>query len=64
MSLFGAEPMGRPPLESETFLPGLDGTSRDVFGSFLRMMMKINPAERPTPEELVEHAWLDMKSQW
>lgn len=59
-----AEPMGRPPLESETFLPGLNPATRDVFGSFLGAMMKIDPAERPTPEELVEHPWLDPKSRW
>ncbi|KAJ0119650.1 serine/threonine protein kinase [Diaporthe amygdali] len=59
-----AEPMGRPPLESEAFLPGLNQTSKEVFGSFLRAMMKINPDERPTPEELVQHRWLDPKSRW
>lgn len=59
-----AEPMGRPPLESEAFLPGLDQTSKDIFGSFLRAMMKINPVDRPTPEELVQHPWLDPKVRW
>lgn len=59
-----AEPMGRPPLESEAFLPGLDQNSKEIFGSFLRSMMKINPAERPTPEELVQLPWLDPKSRW
>lgn len=59
-----AEPMDRPPLQSEAFLPGLDQSTKDVFGSFLRAMMAINPAERPTPEELVKHPWLDPKSQW
>lgn len=59
-----AEPMERPPLESETFLPGLDPATRDVFGSFLKAMMKIDPAERPTPEKLVEHPWLDPKCRW
>lgn len=58
------EPMGRPPLESEAFLPGLDQTSKDVFGSFLRAMMKINPGDRPKPEELVQHPWLDPKVRW
>ncbi|KAL1856846.1 hypothetical protein Daus18300_010609 [Diaporthe australafricana] len=56
-----SEPMGRPPLESETFLPGLDQTTRDVFASFLRAMMEIDPAERPTPEELASHPWVDPK---
>ncbi|POS76289.1 serine/threonine protein kinase [Diaporthe helianthi] len=58
------EPMGRPPLESETFLPGLDQTTRDVFGSFLRAMMKIDPGERPIPGELVQQPWLDPKCRW
>lgn len=59
-----AEPMGRPPIESETFLPGLTQTTREVFGSFLRAVMKIDPAERPIPEELVKYAWLDPKRHW
>lgn len=59
-----AGPLGRPPLESEEFLSGLDQTSKEVFVSFLRAMMKINPAERPTPEELVQHPWLDPKLRW
>jgi len=26
--------------------------------------MRIDPTERPTPEELVKHPWLDPKSRW
>lgn len=59
-----AEPMDSPPLESEEYLPGLEQTSREAFASFLRAMMKIDPAERPTPEELVKHPWLDPKRKW
>lgn len=59
-----AGPWGRPPLESEEFLSGLDQTSREVFASFLRAMMKIDPAERPKPEELVQHPWLDPRVRW
>lgn len=59
-----AKPMGRPPLESDVILPGLDQATRDVFVSFLRAIMKINPAERPIPEELAKHPWLDPKVRW
>lgn len=59
-----AGPWSRPPLESEEFLSGLDQTSREVFASFLRAMMKIDPAERPTPEDLVQHLWLDPEVRW
>lgn len=55
------DPMERPPLESAVFLPDLDPETRDVFASFLRFMMKINPADRPTPDDMVEHPWLTPK---
>lgn len=51
-------PVGSPPVESEAFLPNLDPETREVFASFLRYIMKINPADRPTPDEMVEHPWL------
>lgn len=48
-----------PPLASEDYMPGLDDQeARDLFESFLRTMMKINPAERPSAEELVKHPWI------
>jgi serine/threonine-protein kinase SRPK3 len=52
------DPMDRPPLESDVFLPDLDPETREVFASFLRFVMKINPADRPTPDDMVEHPWL------
>ncbi|KAK4220682.1 serine/threonine protein kinase [Podospora fimiseda] len=55
------EPFDRPPLESDLFLPNLDPETREVFASFLRFVMKINPEERPTPDEMVEHPWLTPK---
>ncbi|KAK4450341.1 kinase-like domain-containing protein [Podospora aff. communis PSN243] len=54
------DPMDRPPLESDVFLPDLDPETREVFASFLRFVMKINPADRPTPDDMVEHPWLTL----
>ncbi|KAI8946735.1 serine/threonine protein kinase [Xylaria longipes] len=51
-------PMGRPPLDSEAFVPGLDEDARERFVSFLRAMMKINPAERLSAEDYLRHPWL------
>ncbi|KAK5654563.1 hypothetical protein OQA88_7192 [Cercophora sp. LCS_1] len=56
-----SEPFGRQPLESEVFLPGLDQEVRESFGSLLRGMMNLNPAERPTAEDLVKHPWIGVK---
>ncbi|KAK4167814.1 serine/threonine protein kinase [Cladorrhinum sp. PSN259] len=56
-----ADPLERPALESAMFLPDLDPETREVFASFLRFMMKINPADRPTAEKLAEHPWLTPK---
>lgn len=53
-----ADPLERPPLESDVFLPDLEPETKEVFASFLRFMMRINPADRPTPDDLVEHPWL------
>ncbi|KAL2144895.1 hypothetical protein VTI28DRAFT_8356 [Corynascus sepedonium] len=50
-----------PPLEAEAFMPGLDKEARDGYASFLRMMMKVNPAERLSPEELLEHPWVGVQ---
>lgn len=50
-----------PPLGSEEFLPDLDPETREVSASFLRFIMKVNPADRPTPGEMVEHPWLTPK---
>lgn len=54
-------PMNGPPLESEEFMPGLNQEARDKFASFLRAMMKINPAERPSAEDLLVHPWVGVQ---
>lgn len=45
-----AIPVSYPPLSSEGFLPGLNLETREMFASFLEATMKIDPAERLTPE--------------
>ncbi|KAL1838626.1 hypothetical protein VTJ49DRAFT_2463 [Mycothermus thermophilus] len=49
-----------PPLNSEEYMPGadLDQEDRDLFASFLRAIMKINPADRPEAKDLLSHPWL------
>jgi serine/threonine-protein kinase SRPK3 len=54
----GFQPLVRPPLASEAFMPKLNEEARAEFDSFLRTMMKINPAERPSTEDLLRHPWL------
>lgn len=54
-----APPMNRPGLASEAFMLGLDQELRDMFASFLHAMMKINPADRVSAEDLLRHPWLD-----
>ncbi len=51
-------PTGRPPLDSEEFMPGLSREAREEFGDFLRLMMKLDPKERPSTEDLLRHPWL------
>ncbi|TGJ78567.1 hypothetical protein E0Z10_g10195 [Xylaria hypoxylon] len=51
-------PRTMPPLDSEVFVPGLDQDTREAFVTFLRAMMKIDPAERPSPEDLLRVPWL------
>ncbi|KAK4223506.1 putative srpk [Podospora fimiseda] len=55
------QPFDRPPLQSDVFLPDLDPETREVFASLLRYIMKINPEERPIPDEMVKHQWLTPK---
>ncbi|KAK0666764.1 serine-threonineeeee protein kinase [Cercophora samala] len=50
--------IGRPPLESELFMPGMRDDDRKDFASFLRAIMKVNPAERLCTEDLLRHPWL------
>ncbi|CAG8017508.1 unnamed protein product [Penicillium olsonii] len=52
-------PMDRPGLSTEAFTPGLDQEVREQFVSFLFALMKLNPAERLSPEDLLRHPWLD-----
>ncbi|KAK4653424.1 hypothetical protein QC762_0083450 [Podospora pseudocomata] len=54
----GIGPLGRSPLESEAFMPGLRDDDRKEFASFLRAIMKINPADRLSTEDLLRHPWL------
>ncbi|KXG53999.1 uncharacterized protein PGRI_010490 [Penicillium griseofulvum] len=50
--------MDLPELASEAFLPGLNQSVRDEFASFLHLMMKINPTDRVSAEDLLRHPWL------
>lgn len=52
------DPLDGPGLLSEAWLPSLDEEQRECFVSFLRKIMKINPEERPTPEDILRHPWL------
>ena len=54
-------PGNGPPLASEGFMPGLNQEARDEFASFLNSMMKINPAERASTEDILEHPWIGMR---
>ncbi|KAK0649990.1 kinase-like domain-containing protein [Cercophora newfieldiana] len=52
-------PLDRPPLESELFMPEMKDKYREEFASFLRAIMKINPADRLSTDDLLRHPWLD-----
>lgn len=49
----GAQPVTRPGLASEFYTPGMDEMER---------AMKINPTDRPTPEEMLVLPWLDARA--
>ena len=51
--------LDRPRLSSEEFMLGLNEVDREEFASFLRLMMRINPNERPDVVALLKHPWLD-----
>ena len=51
-------PVCYPLLTSEGFLLGLNLETREMFASFLGAVMKFDPAERLTPEQLAKHPWL------
>jgi serine/threonine protein kinase len=42
-------------------MPGLKQEDIDLFASFLKDMMRINPKERLSAAELLEHPWLRTK---
>ncbi|KAL2674253.1 hypothetical protein Neosp_012704 [[Neocosmospora] mangrovei] len=48
-----------PGLESEDYLPGLSLEMKADFSSFLKLMMKIDPEERPSAMDLLRHPWLN-----
>jgi serine/threonine-protein kinase SRPK3 len=52
------EPFNRPGLASEAFMPGLSQEQRDDCASFLKLLMKIDPTERPSTVDLLRHRWL------
>ncbi|KAJ8123077.1 hypothetical protein ONZ43_g884 [Nemania bipapillata] len=54
----GEGPMDRPKLDSEVVMPRLHEETRAEFTSFLRAMMKIDPAERPSADDLLRFPWL------
>ncbi|KAM0250022.1 hypothetical protein ACHAQJ_008791 [Trichoderma viride] len=53
-----AAPMNRPGLASELFIPRLSQERQEDFASFLNMLMKIDPEERPSTMDLLRHSWL------
>ncbi|KAH7308980.1 serine/threonine protein kinase [Stachybotrys elegans] len=48
----------RPTLSDEVLTPGLDKEVRDEFLAFMKLVMKIEPKERPTPEDVLRGPWL------
>ncbi|KFZ17655.1 hypothetical protein V502_04468 [Pseudogymnoascus sp. VKM F-4520 (FW-2644)] len=48
----------KPVLSSEEYTPGLEQDDREEFVSFLQSLMKIDPMERPSPEDLLRGRWL------
>ncbi|KAI0538777.1 serine/threonine protein kinase [Xylaria digitata] len=48
----------RPPLDSEWFLPDLTQEKKESFLEFFRSMMKIDPDERPSAEDLTFTPWV------
>ncbi|KAK4183732.1 kinase-like domain-containing protein, partial [Podospora australis] len=52
-----------PAFSSEELFPGLEQKTREVFGSLLSTMLKVDPVERPTAEQLLGHPWFDSDLQ-
>ncbi|KAL6696969.1 kinase-like domain-containing protein [Trichoderma pleuroticola] len=53
-----AELLNRSGLMSETFTPGLSPVLRECFVSFMNLLMKIDPEERPSALDLLRHPFL------
>lgn len=53
-----AEPLKRPGLMSEAITPGMGRTLREAFVSFMNLLMKIDPEERPSALDLLRHPFL------
>ncbi|KAH6618304.1 kinase-like domain-containing protein [Chaetomium sp. MPI-SDFR-AT-0129] len=54
-----AAPPGVPVLED--YMEDLDQEAADKFASFLRALMKVNPAERLPVEDLLRHPWVGFR---
>ncbi|OAA52145.1 Protein kinase-like domain protein [Cordyceps fumosorosea ARSEF 2679] len=53
------EKFDRPRLDSEVWLEGLNKEDREEFASFLQLVMKLDPSERPDIKKILRHPWLD-----
>ncbi|KAL7789763.1 kinase-like domain-containing protein [Trichoderma afarasin] len=53
-----AEPLNRPGLMSEAITPGLSRILREYFVSFMNLLMKIDPEERPSALDLLKHPFM------
>lgn len=51
-------PSDRSVLSSAEFFPGLDQETREEVVAFLQSMMKIDPTDRPTAEDLLRGRWM------
>ncbi|PNP51066.1 hypothetical protein THARTR1_08294 [Trichoderma harzianum] len=53
-----AELLNRSGLMSETVTPGLSPVLREYFVSFMNLLMKIDPEERPSALDILRHPFL------
>ena len=51
--------LDRPVLASEEVMPRLTEEGREKCASFLRFPMRIDSDEKPFPEDILRHVWLD-----
>ncbi|GAB1320079.1 hypothetical protein MFIFM68171_10289 [Madurella fahalii] len=54
-------PLNGQPLAPEKYMPGLSQEARDEFASFLMAMMRIDPTERLSAEDLLAHPWVGVR---